>query len=443
MAAPTYYPANPAEKIISVTIQSTWLLWMVGGLYIAGPVLAWLLALLAAAQLYIAPGLPEHKRPPPLHPCIWLWMLGMLAMLIILIIGHVLNELGTVKTIKSSIGWAKGWALIALFPFIGAVLDIRPEIIYRAVCRLGLQTLFLIPLFLIAPFIGLPGLLYVSPLKVVGGSGPEYFAVILYTIEPGVGTPRWQFFAPWSPAAGLIAVVHTLCALEEKSWKWKTIGVIASLLIALLSQSRLALVALAVVWPTAFGISQLRQSWTWFTAAGPVLVATMFAGQLLELMNQAIEGFKGARADSSRVRAALGRIAVERWRNEAPWFGHGVVERGPHLVEYMPIGSHHSWYGLLFVKGITGAIALLIPLIATMLVTAKLSLHAPVGRVAFSLLLLLTLYTFGENLEILSYLYWPALVLVGIACRQAVILRQKRTTTMNRQEQPPDANEQS
>ncbi|WP_252107147.1 MULTISPECIES: O-antigen ligase family protein [unclassified Halomonas] len=414
---------------------------MVGGLYIAGPVLAWLLALLAAAQLYIAPGLPEHKRPPPVHPCIWLWMLGMLAMLIILIVGHLLNELGTGKTIKSSIGWAKGWALIALFPFIGAVLDIRPEIIYRAVCRLGVQTLLLIPLFLVAPFIGLPGLLYVSPLKVVGGSGPEYFAVILYTIEPGVGTPRWQFFAPWSPAAGLIAVVHTLCALEEKSWKWKVIGVTASLMIALLSQSRLALVALAVVWPAAFGISQLRKPWAWFTAAGPVLVATMVAGQLLELMNQAVESFKGARADSSRVRAALGRIAVERWQNEAPWFGHGVVERGPHLVEYMPIGSHHSWYGLLFVKGITGVVALLVPLVATLLVTAKLSLHDPVGRVAFSLLLLLTLYTFGENLEILSYLYWPALVLVGIACRRAVVFRQRRLAHASRQAPPPDASE--
>jgi hypothetical protein len=30
----------------------------------------------------------------------------------------------------------------------------------------------------------------------------------------------------------------------------------------------------------------------------------------------------------------------------------------------------------------------------------------------------LWLYTFGENLEILVYLFWPGLVLVGIAARQ-------------------------
>ncbi|SPJ32451.1 O-antigen ligase domain-containing protein [Kushneria phyllosphaerae] len=398
---------------------------MIGGLYIAGPALSWILALMAAITFYIAPALPADSRPPPLHPAIWIWLLGMLAMLLILIAGHQLNELGTGKTIKSSIGWAKGWALLALFPLAGAALSIRPEVIYRAVCRLGLQTLFLMPFFLVAPSIGLPGLLYVSPLKVVGGSGPEYFAVILYTLEPGAGTPRWQFFAPWSPAAGMIAVVHILCALEEKHRGWRVVGVMAGLLLALLCQSRLALVALAIVWPLAFAFSRLKRAWLWFTAAPAIFLLGLFAPQINILVETAIDRFTGARADSSRVRAALGRIAVERWRNEAPWFGHAVVENGPHLVEYMPIGSHHSWFGLLFVKGLTGVVALVLPMAASMWMAARLSVDQAVGRVALSMLLTLTLYSFGENLEILSYLYWPALVLVGIAAREAALRRQR------------------
>ena len=36
--------------------------------------------------------------------------------------------------------------------------------------------------------------------------------------------------------------------------------------------------------------------------------------------------------------------------------GTRIVERGPHLVEFMPIGSHHTWYSLLFVKGSSGAL---------------------------------------------------------------------------------------
>ena len=31
------------------------------------------------------------------------------------------------------------------------------------------------------------------------------------------------------------------------------------------------------------------------------------------------------------------------------------------------------------------------------------------------MVLTLVLYSFGENLEILAYLYWPALVVIGMA----------------------------
>jgi hypothetical protein len=40
-----------------------------------------------------------------------------LVMEVALIMGHLNWELGTGKLIKSSVGWAKGWALIAIFPF--------------------------------------------------------------------------------------------------------------------------------------------------------------------------------------------------------------------------------------------------------------------------------------------------------------------------------------
>jgi hypothetical protein len=74
-------------------------------------------------------------------------------MLVILWIGHANLELGLGKTIKSSVGWAKGWALIALFPLAGSALNIQPAIIHRAVCKLGLFTLVATPFFLVAPAI--------------------------------------------------------------------------------------------------------------------------------------------------------------------------------------------------------------------------------------------------------------------------------------------------
>jgi hypothetical protein len=417
MVASADHPQNLAERLISLTIQSTWLLWLIGGLYIVGPVLGWTLAALAVHQLYVAPGQAESKRAPKPGTIIRLWLWGMLAMLVVLWIGHSNFDLGAAKTIKSSIGWAKGWALLALFPFAASVLSIRPKVIYRAVCKLGLQTLVVLPVFVAAPFLGLPETLWVSPLQIVGGSGPEYFAATLYTIEPGAGTPRWQFFAPWSPAAGMIAVVFVLLSTQDKEFGWKSVGIIAGLALAILSQSRLALVALIVTFPVLFMLGRTRNPFIWIAAAPLVLFAGFFGPTLIEFADQLMSDFRGARADSSRVREALGRIAVERWSNEAPWFGHGVVENGPHMVEYMPIGSHHSWYGLLFVKGLAGVMALAVPLTASAAVLAAKGISGQLARTAFGLVLVLVLYSFGENLEILSYLYWPALVVIGLALK--------------------------
>ncbi|QYJ06868.1 O-antigen ligase domain-containing protein [Qipengyuania flava] len=410
MAAPADHPQTPAERLVGGAIAATWLLWLVGGLYIAGPVIGWLLAALVFAELYT--GRAPVARVPGLA---WLWLGAMAAMLVILWIGHSNSSLGAGQTIKSSIGWAKGWALLALFLLAGAVLDIRMAVIVRSVCRLGLWTLALLPLFIAAPFLGLPETLWVSPLKIVGGPGPEYFATTLYTIEPGVGTPRWQFFAPWSPAAGMVAVVFILLAAQERVVGWRLAGIAGFLMIALMSQSRLALVALAVIAPAVWAASRIDRGSTWLLAAPVLLGIGMFGTELVAFLDQIMNDFSSARADSSRVRAALGRIALDRWENEAFWFGHGVVENGPHLVEYMPIGSHHSWYGLLFVKGLAGALALGIPLAATL---GNLLLRARLGglqRAGLAMTLTLFLYSFGENLEILAYLFWPALLVIGKA----------------------------
>ena len=146
---------------------------------------------------------------------------------------------------------------------------------------------------------------------------------------------------------------------------------------------------------------------------------TPLAQGILDWIDQTLNAVKSMRADSTRVREALGEIAVDRWWTEAPIWGHGVVERGPHFVEFMPIGSHHTWYGLLFVKGAVGAFALAIPLAWSLLEFALLALaRSRAGKIAFAMVLLMTLYSIGENLEILAYLMWPGLMAMGIAARE-------------------------
>jgi hypothetical protein len=40
------------------------------------------------------------------------------------------------------------------------------------------------------------------------------------------------------------------------------------------------------------------------------------------------------------------------------------------------------------------------------------------GSVGLSMIVILLLYTFGENLEILVYLYWPGMIMMGMALQE-------------------------
>ncbi len=407
------------ERIVAGTLVWTWGIYAFGGLYVVGPVLAWVLGVLAILSLYLGPALRADLRPTGRVPwLVWLWIAGMAAMLIALWAGHLDWELGLKKTIKSTVGWAKGWALLALFPLAGAVLQLRREVLVRAHSKLALATLILLPIFAVAPFIGLPERIFTSPLKAVGGPGPEYFTVYLYTLDPESWTPRWQFYAPWSPFAGLLGVIMVLFALEDRRTFWLVIGCAAGVAMILMSKSRMGLVALVVATVGPRMMPLMLKVWAW--SAGAVVTAMMAAAwtTVTVFVEDTIDGFRTARADSSRVRATLQRIARERWQNESVWVGHGQVEPGPHLVEYMPIGSHHTWWALLFVKGVVGFLAFAVPFVAHFLFTAKDAVVHPGGRLPFGILLVFLILSMGENIEIEAYLLWPALLMLGIHLRE-------------------------
>ena len=416
-------PADPQraveERLIFWSLAGTWGLYAVGALYIAGPVLGVALAAIYAVRAYAAPALPAAHRPHPMPVTIMVWIGAMAVMLIALVIGHFLQDLGAAKTVKSTIGWAKGWALLAIFPLAGACLLVRKETLFKANGWFALQTLILIPVFLAAPAIGLPEKVFVSPLKIVGGPGPEYFTLFLYTLDPESGAVRLQFTAPWAPAAGFVANVMLILALEDKRLFWRVVGVTAAIGIVMLCKSRMALLCLMLAWPMAFFIGKLARGWPALLASAGALFAGLFSAQIIDAFTAFIDRVNGMRAGSNRVRQALNDMAFDRWWTEARIWGHGIVENGPHHVESMPIGSHHTWLGLLFVKGAVGFMALLLAMLWT---TVELALAAQVRREAragLAVIFVMWFFSFSENLESLAYLYWPGLVMMGIGLRAA------------------------
>ncbi len=417
MAAPVLRPETREEIIVYYTILGTWGFYILGALYVVAPVVGWCLAFVALLR-YVGISRRPRTRPPRIPLGVLVWWVSMAAMLFALVAAHINFELGLGSMLKSSIGWAKGWALMAVFPWIGAMLPIRPEIVYRASNKLALQTLLLTPVFIAGALLHAPSPLYVSPLQILGGPGEEYFQVALYSIDETNGNLRWNFFAPWAPAAAFIANISFVFALYDRSRFWKWVGVTSCIVISVMSQSRLALIAIPGVILLLAILCNLTRPLTLGVASVVSTLGFLLATPILSLVEDASQRFTRARAASSRVRAVLRSIALQRWEDEAPIFGHGVVEKGPHLVEHMPIGSHHSWYGLLFVKEIVGFVALAVPLAWTLLELIVKAQADRVARCALGVMIIITFYTFGENLEILSYLFWPGLVVVGVAMRR-------------------------
>ena len=408
-------PENFPERLVWYAMTGTYIWFLLGATYIVGSVIGWILFLYLLLKLWLQDEntLPQEKIMIPW--IIWVWIIGMLMMEVALVFGHLDFNLPLTQMIKSSIGWAKGWALIALYPLAGC-LNIRSELIYRAVCVIGLQTLCLSPLLIAAPILHLPQILYVSPLKIVGaGLGSTFFDVSLYQVDFD-GQIRQRLFTPWGPALGFVANIYFTLAMQEKNQKWRWYGIIASVYMSQICKSRLAQVCIVSTPIFIFFLSRLLRPYIIMFFGGVSVAVGILATNILNALDIFWTKFKAARADSSRVRAALKQIAFDRAYREAPIWGHGIVERGPHAVEFMPIGSHHTWAGLAFVKGMVGFYSLAIPMILSFFFLLLKAQKHQDARAGLAILFILFLYTFGENLEILAYLYWPGLIIMGIGC---------------------------
>lgn len=409
-------PKNFPEALIWYAILGTYGFYLIGGLYFVGPMIAWILLVYLGWRLYQQSHTPS-AQPIIIPWVIWVWVGGMLIEELALIMGHFDFQLGTVQLIKSSIGWAKGWALLALFPLLGC-LPIRPQMIIRAVCMLGLQTLLIAPLLILASLAHLDPTLYTSPLSALGGVGDLPFHVRLYFLEYDGGV-RFSFFGPWAPAIGLVGNIYFFLALQEKHPKWRWLGIIGSLLMCLMSVSRLAILCLPFVFLATVGIQKLFRPLYLILAGVGVSLFSVAIPFLIDVLTGAWDQFRGSRLNSSQVREALQRIALRRFQ-EAPIWGHGTFQPGPSLVKNMPIGSHHTIYSLLFVKGIVGLAAFVVPMVCSFIDLLRKVGSSETARAGLQILLVLTLFAFAENLEGLAYLYWPGLIIMGIAFQERI-----------------------
>lgn len=405
-------PGNFEEKVVWYTILGTYLFYFMGILYFVPSLVAWGLTLYLGKKLWQQTRSTSTEAQIKIPWIIWIWFGAMGAMLISLVIAHFDFDLGSATLLKSTLGWARGWALWALLPLLGC-LSIRPQLIYRAICILGLQSLIIFPFFVAGFLLFLPSPLYTVPWNVFGGP-PAAFAISLYTIDPENRLIRIGLFAPWAAAIGYVSSVFFPLSLAETNRWWRSIGIAAAVLMAVISGSRLAVLALPTTWLATQILSRLSRPSVLIGLSGVSLGAGLAAPQLINIAQAFIAQFRSFRSSSSKLRATLDNIALQRWP-EAFWTGHGTVERGPLLVQFMPIGSHNTWVGLLFVRGLVGFLALLVAMVATSAVLITKAQTIPLARVALNLFLSLFLNTFSDSIEVTVYLVWPGLLFLGLA----------------------------
>ena len=121
MGKKAIHPENFEERVIWYSITLTYVFYLLGALYIVAPVIGWVLLAYLLKRLWLQDQSTPNDTKIKIPFGVWVWVVCMLVMLIALWMGHIDWNLGTGKTIKSTIGWAKGWALMAIFPLIGCL----------------------------------------------------------------------------------------------------------------------------------------------------------------------------------------------------------------------------------------------------------------------------------------------------------------------------------
>lgn len=409
---------NFEEKLIFFNVAGMYLTYFAGVNYIVAPLLAYMLLGCLIRRLW----LQTDETPPEDRVClplgIWIWLLGILIIGVAVVIGHITWDYGVARIIRSFINfYLRSYFLMAIYPLAGC-LPIRPQILYRAAAILGIHHLILSPIGIAMGNSGMKMPLYINTIAAkIGGLGDRFYSVSLYVMEDGA--PRLMLFADWAPGLALGASVLLYMSVRERSWPLKLIALVGHTMAVLGSESRMGQMALIVVPCAVFGLSNLLRPLAQMMVAIASVLGGLFGAQLLQAAKDFKNNFSSQRAASSRVRAALQRIAAYRWRTDAPIWGHSMIQpEGPQVTQKMPIGSHHTWFGVLYVNGLVGGVGLALTLASGGLILILKSQTRYVARAALSVWLVMILFSFGENLEGLVYLYWPGLILIGCGLKE-------------------------
>lgn len=412
-------PQNIPEQIVWYLAIATLPLYLIGSLYIVVPLAGTILTVYALWQWRVQTTQTPRLARIYISPTAWVWLATSLIILLALVVAHFNFDLGLKQIVFSTVNnWYRRWAIIPMF-VLGGHFVIRPKLMYRGACIIALEAAAIIVIGTILTNLGVPRLSYTSPLVAFGGGGDHYRVYLLQNALQ----ERIFAFAPWHTATGTLGNFFFFLSWEETNRKWRITGLISSLILVLVSQSRAALLCIPFVLVVVWLIRNIFVPQVQLLSSVACFILGLFAFQIGKILDFAREQFTNFRGKdslySSRIRGILYRATIKEWWNEAPIWGHGRVEEvGPRYLANMPLGTHNTWLGILYTFGLVGFTAFAIACSFTFLNLVVRARESEITRVGLCLFISLFVSSFTDSVEYLNYAYWFALVYIGIALRQ-------------------------
>ena len=423
-------PQNLPEAVVWYYIIGTYGIYLLGAHYFLTAFMGSILLFFLIEKWWMQTDATPEAERINIAPAAWIWFFAMVIVELALIVGHFNHELGIGQIIKSSSHWFRTWAIFAIFPLAGH-LNIRSQIIYRAVCILCLQGLIAIILGITFSLINAPEFSYVSPLIVSGGEIEHYQVIPIQTV---LGE-RLHLFAPWETALGMAANIYFLFACQEQNPLWRWLGITGSILMIIMSFSRLAIVCLPFVFVLVWFLSNFIRPWVQLSSSLVCFIGGLAAVNIIngiEWFERTVNSIRQDSASSSRTRNLIYDMTLERWRNEAPIWGHGLnAEKGPGALAHMPIGSHQTWYGLLYTHGLVGFVPFLIAVVWSFIDLLVKAQRDSEAKLALSILIVILLSSFTDNIQLFAYMYWAGLLMMGVVWRKHAVVQQTKARPAN------------
>jgi hypothetical protein len=252
-----------------------------------------------------------------------------------------------------------GWLFGALAIAAGSSWSLANSRIAKLTAYLGGYILLLAVVAVLARFAGFSELrTTMTPLGLLlpsGNAASFYTSLVIFQREDTLGeaTTRLILFFPWATALGLGGIGIALISTRVNNAKWCTIGFIGGLIGVVFSWSRLAIAAMALILVILLFLRLPR--YLQIVAVGfcglALYIATLFGLDPISIIDDVHDAADRARAGSSLARELIYQKSWEGFL-ASPIIGNGWIGESVHRVENLPIGSHSTFYGLLYTGGL-------------------------------------------------------------------------------------------